>query len=134
MKDSFDITEDVISLINIPEVTTFITGKIYADSRPNISNKQDIVVRVLAGTNEWMQNAVVVINGDGFVLHDSDKPDMIKMRDLGKTLTKLLEGQYRNEFFTEIENPAQVRTDRDGSKYLNIRVRYRSIQNNFKNV
>jgi hypothetical protein len=134
MKDSFDIAEDVISLISTPEVTTFITGKIYADSRPNNSNKQDIVVRVLAGTNEWIQNAVVVINGDGFLLPDSDKPDMFKMRDLGKILTQSLEGQYRNEFFTEIVNPAQVRTDRDGSKYLNIRVRYRSIQNNFKNV
>jgi hypothetical protein len=134
MKDSFDIAEDMYSLINVPQATSLIDGGIYLHSRPSNSGNTDIVVRVIAGTNDWMQNAVVAINLDGAFIPGTRRPDQLKMREIGRILTEHIENQYRATFFTEIENPAQIRKDTDGSSYLNIRVRYRSIQDNFKNI
>lgn len=140
MKNAFDIITDVISLIKVPEVTDRIDGKVWPFVRPDNRNKTDITVGLLAGTNEWLQEATVNIRihtpgisatYDGKV---QNMPDYMTFNALSKIILPLIEGQYRETFYTIVDDPGEPIKDNDGSTFYRIRLHYYSIQSNYKNI
>jgi hypothetical protein len=133
MKDCFDVTSDVISLINVPEVLAEINGKIYADDRPDGSQAIDIVVNCLGINNTQNQNGSGNVNIYAKNL-DSGRPNSIVLRRLCRLISLCLDGQYRDTFNVSILDAGIVYKDTDGSHFVNIPFNYRSIQTNFKKI
>lgn len=148
MKDCFDVIQDVKSLINVPAITGQLTGAIWSDERPNSrSTKSDIVVNSNSITNTQIQvgrasiavywpnmkvaekNAVV---GGPDVI--SSMADQVNLYRMGRLILPLVETQSKSTFSTEVEDPGTVIKDADGSYFLNIRLVYRSVQENYKNI
>lgn len=141
MKDSFDIIKDIRSLISVTAITSQLTGSIWSDFRPdNRQAKSDIVVNSLGITNEAMQVGYAYVNVyvpkttqviDGV---SQLYPDQLKMIQMGKLLTPLLDTQWKSTFHTEVEDPGTTVKDTDGSYFVSIRVKYYSLQENYKNI
>jgi beta-galactosidase/beta-glucuronidase len=141
MKDAFDIIKDIRSLINVQAVTSLLTGAIWSDFRPdNRQLKSDIVVNSLGITNTQMQvgfaNVNVYVPKSQQTIDGVSQlyPDQAKMLQMGKLLVPLLETQWRDTFHTEVEDPGTTVKDTDGSYFISIRVKYYSVQDNYKNI
>lgn len=135
MKTGLQVAQDVRSLINLPVVTSAISGKIYPIKRSINSRLVDIVIGIQGLDNEQLQQGTVNVNV--FVpnlISDSSMPDLATLDKLSALLSPLLDGQYRQEFHTKVGSPPIVYQDTDGSHFLNIKVDYYSIQTNFKNI
>jgi len=132
MKDAFDVTADVISLINIPAIKAMITGSITADDRGS-TNLIDIVVNCFGITNGQKQKASPNVNIYAPNL-SSGKKDAIKLRAVAKALILLLDSQYKNTFYVTVEDAGSLIQDADGNWFYNIPLNYNSIQTNFKNI
>jgi hypothetical protein len=140
MRDGFDINDDIRSLIDVDEVKNAIDGQIWIIHRHNNSKKTDIVIRMLAGNNEQIQQAVVNVRIhtpdlrltlDGKV---SSIPDHRTFNKLSNLLIPLLDERYMPSFWTEVVKPAYLFKDKDGSHFTLIQVNYYSIQDNYKNI
>lgn len=133
MKDSFDVTADVISLFNVPAIKAMITGEIYADDRPDGSALIDIVVNCFGITNNAIQKSSPNVNIYAPNLLSGGK-DSIKLRAIAKAIIPLLDTQFKDTFHTDVEDAGSLIRDPDGGWFYNIPVNYYSIQTNFKNL
>lgn len=133
MKDSFDVTADIISLFDVPAIRNLITGDIYADDRPDNSQLIDIVVNSLGITNRQQQKGSGNVN-----IHvpnlPSGRKDSRTLRTITKALKPHLDTQFRETFHTDIEDAGALLQDTDGTWFYNIPINYYSIQTNFKNI
>ena len=133
MKDSFDLTGDIISLIDYPAIKSMITGGIYADDRPDNSQLIDIVVNSLGVTNRQFQKGSGNVNVHVPNL-PSGRKDSVRLRSISKALKPYLDAQFRDTFHTDIDDGGALLQDTDGSWFYNIPINYYSLQENFKNL
>ena len=106
MKDLFDVHEDIISLIDVPAVTSLLTGKIFSIYRPSGRNHlSDIVVKTLFGTWEQIQHSIVIINihTPEIMSNGTMVGDQIKLQKIADAMAPLLNDQNRSTFWTELE-------------------------------
>jgi hypothetical protein len=133
MKDWFDVCTDAISLFDVPEFKSNITGNIYMNDRPGGSKLIDVVVNCLGITNEPMQQG----SGNANIYApnlDSGRPDTITLRRVAKALMPYLDHQNRATFQTNLEEGGKLSQNTDGSWYFNIPFEYYSNQEKFYNV
>ena len=62
MKSTFNILSAARNLLNVPEFTELITGQIYKISRPNKSQKIDVVLNTLTIGSEYLQSGYMNVN------------------------------------------------------------------------
>ena len=140
MKDGFDIVTDIRSLINIPSITGLITGKIWPTELPSGRTETDIAINSLGITNTQDQighgnvnihapNLIETVGGKSYPM-----PNQALLNSISKAVTPYLDGQYRPSFRTKVEEAGQLLQDTDGSWFVNIRVKYYSLQTDFKHV
>lgn len=138
MKNGLDVVNDIRGLINVPAVKNLITGQIYPGVRASGSTKSDIVVRTNGGTNSQDQAFDAYINGycpnltptiDG---KPQSLPDYERLGNLAKAIEPLVDGVYKPSFRCWIEEPPIIMDNPDGGYFISIRIRYQSIQSNFK--
>lgn len=142
-KDGFDIVTDIRSLINIPEVIALlgVGGKVDPSVKTTSSSVKGIVVNSLGITNTADQIGFgnvncyapslppLTINGKSVSL-----PDQQSLSTLVKAITPLIDGQYKATFRCWVVENGTIMQDTDGSYFANIRFRYQSIQDNYKNI
>ena len=140
MKTALQMVIDVARALNVPEVTSLISGRVWQHQRPANSQKEDIVVNSLALTNQPLQQGVVNVNIHVPALSvtlegraDNTLPNLAKMQAIEAAITPLLEASWREGFHTDIDEPGQPFQE-GGTWYLNIRVNYYSEQSNFQNI
>jgi hypothetical protein len=132
MKDVFDMVSDIRSLVNVPELTSLIDGKVYSSIRPDGSKMVDVVVNGLHITQTYDQIGSGNINiyvpkkdfGDGRM-----ETDQARMSSLGKIVSGLIKCVYASTFRVFLDEQAKPVKDADGNYYVNIRYKYYSIQN-----
>lgn len=138
MKTGLAVISDVWSLISIPEVTQAITGEIYQFERPDNSALVDIVIGLQGVNNEQIQEATVNVRIHVPLMENFRTgqmvPDLPTLNRLANLLMPLLDTQFRTSFHTDVDNPAMIYKDTDGSYFATIKVNYYSIQTNFKNI
>ena len=133
MKDGFDVPEDIISLINVPEVNTLLSGGIYAGSRPNGSTSIDIVVNCMGITPRQEQQGTANVNI--YVPNlPSGRPDAIRFRTIFRTIRPLLDAQYTRTFRLHLDGGGTFIQDRDGNWLYNVPLKYYSVQINYQNL
>lgn len=135
MKDAIDVTIDIRSLINVPEVTSLINGAIFQTEKPSRrAHLSDIVINCSSITNN--QDQVGRVNVAVYWPNLSNGlADQANLTRVGKVVARFLDSRQMDEFRAEIENDGGVIVkDADGSNFYNIRCVYRSIQDNYKNI
>ncbi|WP_443945602.1 hypothetical protein ACJVDH_00390 [Pedobacter sp. AW1-32] len=141
-KDSFDLVADVRGLLNVPAITTLLEpgGRVDPSVKTTASTVKGIVVNSLGITytqdqigfgniNCYAPAIPSTINGKTVLL-----PDQAYLSTLAKQVTKLIDGVYASTFRVWVEEGALILQDTDGSYFANIRFRYQSIQENYKNI
>ncbi|MDQ1139421.1 hypothetical protein [Pedobacter agri] len=141
MKDGFDVVTDVRGLINIPAIKSLLGGgKVEPSVKSTASTVKGIVVNSISISNTADQigfgnvNCYApaissTVNGKTVLL-----PDQQALSTLAKAITPLIDGVYSASFRVWVEDMAVILQDTDGSYFANIRFRYQSIQDNFKNI
>lgn len=142
MKTGNDSVNDVYSLLNLPALTSVITGNIYKYHKPLNSKKINVVINSLTLSNAPLQSGIVNVNIhapnlpaseiDG--VSDSNFPNSTLLNDLAKIAIHLLDTQWRETFHTDVDTSPNMLQDNDGTWYINIRVNYYSSITEFKNI
>lgn len=131
-KDCFDVNEDIGSLLNVPELTQTIDGKIWPVVKPSGRTQKDIVVQVLFCDNEHIQTSIVNINIH--VPNIENLPNQAELERLSELVTSLVHDKHKGSFWTEVTIPGELFDNPDGSYFSRVKVEYHSIQLNFKNI
>lgn len=137
MKDVFDMVTDVRSLVNVPSITGQINGRVFPNMRPDgRSEFADLVVNGISITNTQQQIGSGNVNGYvPAILVDGEKvADQAKLSAIGKSITGLIDGQYRDSFRVFAEDGSELMQDTDGSYFVNVPFKYYSIQENYKHI
>jgi hypothetical protein len=139
MRDSFDITIDVSTMLDVPAIRTLIgtDGEIYQSERPSgRTDKTDIVVNAWGITNDALQKGSGNINiyAPGIISGHSMVADQAKLLSISRAIYPLIDSQYRTNYQTWIEYSATIMRDTDGSWFVNMPFEYQSVQDNFKNI
>ncbi|RZJ84899.1 MAG: hypothetical protein EOO20_20665 [Chryseobacterium sp.] len=141
MKDGFDVVTDVRALINIPNVLALIPGgKVEPSVKSTSSTVKGIVVNSISISNTTDQIGFGNVNCYAPAISSTANgktvllPDQQALSTLAKAITPLIDGVYSASFRVWVEDMAVILQDTDGSYFANIRFRYQSIQDNFKNI
>lgn len=140
MKTGNNSVDDVFGLIT--SLDAMIDGAIYKYHKPLNSKRTNVVVNSLTLSVAPLQQGIVNVNihapnlnpvtADG--VSDSQFPDSIKLNQLATVASGLLDCQWKDEFHTDIDTAPSMLQDSDGTWYINIRVNYYSVINDFKNI
>lgn len=141
MKDAFDVMTDIRGLVNVPAITGLINGGIWPNTRPNNSNKIDLVINCNSISNTATQigygNVNIYVptlstpNGNG---GQQQTPDYAKMKQITSAITPLIDTQFKYSFQVEVEDSGNVFQDTDGSWFANIGFKYYSYNKNYNNI
>lgn len=138
MKDAIDVTLDVRNLINVPAITSLLTGTIWQTEKPTGRQTiSDIVVNCSSVTNDQLQVARVnvAVYWPNFTTGvNAGLADQSNIRRVGKIVSGYLDTQWKDQFNTEVEDGGVIIKDTDGSNFYNIRVVYRALQTNYQNI
>ncbi|WP_316743803.1 hypothetical protein [Pedobacter antarcticus] len=140
MKDAIDLVNDVRALINIPMITSQITGKVWADERWDDTSKTDVVVSSTGIVNTVIQVGYANVNiytpSEKLAYGGKDKlyPPRQELKRISNLLIPLIESKVTSTFKTSVDEAGLIMRDTDGSWFMNIRVRYQSLQSNYKNI
>ena len=140
MKSALDLVDDIIKLIEVPAITSQISGKVWAEERWDDNSKADIVVNSTGIVNLAMQVGFANINI--YVPSESQTwggkakfyPNRKEMKRLVALISPLVETQWKETFHCQIEEAGNIIQDTDGSWFINIRVKYWSLQEKYKNI
>lgn len=138
MKDAIDVVIDINRLLNIPEITGLLTGKVWLMEKP--AGRQaisDIVINCGSITND--QDQVGRVNVAVYVPNlktgeNAGLADSANLRRVGKIVAEKLDTRWETSFSLEVEDGGVIVKDADGSNFYNIRCVYRALQDNYKNI
>lgn len=145
MKTGLDMVQIGYQLINQPDVHALLSGSIFKLQRPQrtiTSTESDIVINPLALPNKQYQEGVfnvnihvpnlqnVVIGGKP----DNTQPDIAAMNSIAAAVIPKLDNVWGDDYHLDCQTSGLPIQDSDGTWYLNIRVNFYSIQQNFKNI
>ncbi len=100
MKSDIEIKDIIYSIIKGSTLESAVNGKLYKDSRPTNSGKEDILISVLEGMNGLYQEMIVNINiYTQDVTRGSDSiENSARIRDLTRLAIDLLDGCITGEY------------------------------------
>lgn len=142
MKDGFDVVTDVRGLLNIQTILGLLGtgGKVEPSVKSTASTVKGIVINSLSISNTADQIGFGNVNCYAPAISSTTNgktvllPDQASLSTLAKAVTPLIDGVYSTHFRVWVEELAVIVPDTDGSYFANIRFRYQSIQENFKNI
>lgn len=129
MRDTFDIDSLIYKAVNMPLITSAISGKVYKRSRPLNPDKVDIVVGSLPVNNEQLQRTVVNVN-----IHvpnlklsingitDNTQPDLVKLKTVTALVISALDDKAFTDYYFDVQQ--QVLFEDGAEYYSNIRINF----------
>lgn len=142
MKTGLDMMDDIYNLVNKPNIQALIDGVVIKARRPKGSTKQDIVIRSLAMNTKPLQAGVVNVNihcpnlqnvnFNGIT--DDQQPDYNSLRAICNELYPVLDAIWADTFNIDVADSPMLTQDSDGTWFMNIRVNYYAVINDFKNI
>ncbi len=134
MKSDILIKDDVYAIIKKSPLASAVTGKICKQGvRPKGSDKEDIVISVIANMNGQLQDAVVNVN---IYVQDDEKSDgqnmeaTIRLRQLCEIASDVLEVGSGDDFRFTLESQRVMEVEGTKEHIINNRLNYRQINEN----
>jgi hypothetical protein len=131
MRTSFNIV-DIIYKELYAAISGAITGKVYKNSRPVNSNKEDVVVGSLPINAEQIQRAVVNVNIHVPNLQVSiggqqdSQADTARLSQLTTMVIGVLKDKVYNDYWFDIQQQNLFKDETTGDHYSNIRIDFYS--------
>ncbi len=141
MKTGLDMVQEMFNYLNVPDITSVITGELYMLVRPQNSNVEDIVINALALTGSQLQQGVINVN-----IHvpnlsvkingkpDQTQPDLDRLQKIAKLVVEKLKDYNGDDHRFSAQTGGIPYKDEDNTHFFNIRVNYYAFQNNFVNI
>ena len=132
MKTTFEVSDLIYGIVNVPAVTSVITGKVYKDQRPADSKKEDVVINCLPISVDQFQQATVNVN---VYVNDLDvkidgvpqrMPNHSRLKQLSVIATGLLAKYFGTEQIFKITSQSLIKENTLSQHYINIRIEYKN--------
>ena len=134
MISTLEIIDKLYMFLNVPEITSVITGKVCKSIRPLNSRKVDIVIGCLPTNNLQLQTAVANVNihVPNLILkvdnvQDNSQPDIKKLRSLTDIVISKLKETYSGDYWFDVQQQHVFAEENINEHYSNIRVNFYSI-------
>lgn len=127
MKSDIDIKDDVFAHIKGSDLAKTVTGKLSKTLRPAKSDKEDIVISMLANSNTDIQEAFINVNiyVADVLRNDQYEENTIRLRELCNLAKKLLEvGRGEGYRFT-LEEYRVLEVQGKNEHFINNKLLYR---------
>lgn len=125
MKSDAEIKSIFYSLLSRSKLSETISGKVYKIPRPKNSDKEDITINILDGSNGQFQEAVVNVNiyvPDAQYEDDAFDADEIRIRELSDLSIELLDGYATGKYRMNIEKQPVFKVEGVNQHCINNRV------------
>jgi hypothetical protein len=141
MKTLAQARQDVVNLLEVPELLTQITGRVYQTRRPAGRKKLDIVVGALGLDTDMFQQGTfnvkihapnISVTTDGVT--DANTPNIPEMDRIMAIGVELLDNKWKNSFRTEVATMYEPQQDSDLTWFSRVVVDYESYNKEFKNI
>lgn len=136
MKTDIDIKDDVYMLVSKSALAGKITGAISKTLRPANSRKEDVVISILANTNERPQYAYVNVNvyvPDSAVKYDVDgqtitqyEEDSARLREICNLCNELFETYVGDTYRITLDSQRVLSSSDDGAHIVNNKLLYQN--------
>ena len=131
MKSDIFIKDDVYALINNSPLASTVTGKICKQGvRPKGSDKEDVVIAVVANLNGQIQEAVVNVNiyvADDIKSDGQNQEATIRLRELCRIASETLEVGSGEDFRFTLESQRVIEVADTKEHVINNRIIYKNI-------
>ncbi len=131
MKSDILIKDDVHTFIKNSTLASAVTGKICKQGvRPKGSDKEDVVISVIANQNGQIQEAVVNVNiyvKDDIKSDGQNQEATIRLRELCDTASEILEVGSGEDFRFTLESQRVIEVEGTKEHVINNRLNYKQI-------
>lgn len=131
MKSDILIKDDVHTFIKNSTLASVVTGKICKQGvRPKGSDKEDVVISVIANQNGQIQEAVVNVNiyvKDDIKSDGQNQEATIRLRELCDTASEILEVGSGEDFRFTLESQRVIEVEGTKEHVINNRLNYKQI-------
>lgn len=131
MKTEKQIERDFFHFVKNSDLASKISGKVYRGGmRPTGSDKEDIIVKFLAGLDLQIQSGVVVVN---IYVPDISIPDrkvenMARIGELQGSLLEFMKNNNNTEYLIETEaTPKTLRAEDIGQHFIYSRLKFKRL-------
>lgn len=136
MKTDIDIKDDVYMLVSESALAGKVTGAISKTLRPANSRKEDVVISILANTNERPQSAYVNVNvyvPDSAVKYEVDdqtvtqyEEDSARLREICNLCKELFETYVGDTYRITLDSQRVLSSSDDGAHIVNNKLLYQN--------
>lgn len=131
MKSDILIKDDVYALIKNSPLASAVTGKICKQGvRPKGSDKEDVVIAVVANLNGQIQEAVVNVNiyvADDIKSDGQNQESTIRLRELCRIASETLEVGRGENFRFSLESQRVLAVEDTKEHVINNRLNYKQV-------
>lgn len=127
MKSDIDIKDDIYSYIEGTALSEIVTGKLSKTLRPSKSDKEDIVISILANVNTDIQQAYVNVNiyVSDLLRGEQYEENTIRLRELCDASKKLLEVGHGEGYRFTLEEQRVMEVQGKNEHFINNKLLYR---------
>lgn len=131
MKSDILIKDDVYAFIKKSPLASAVTGKICKQGvRPKCSDKEDVVISVVANMNGQIQEAVVNVNiyvADDIKSDGQNQEPTIRLRHLCRIASETLEVGSGEDFRFTLESQRVLAVEDTKEHVINNRLNYKQV-------
>lgn len=131
MKSDILIKDDVHSFIKKSPLASAVTGKVCKQGiRPKGSDKEDVVISVIANQNGQIQEAVVNVNiyvKDDIKADGQNQEATIRLRELCEIASDTLEVGRGEDFRFTLESQHVIEVEATKEHVINNRLNYKQV-------
>lgn len=131
MKSDILIKDDVYALIKNSPLASAVTGKICKQGvRPKGSDKEDVVISVIANLNGQIQESVVNVNiyvADDIKSDGQYQESTIRLRELCRIASETLEVGRGEDFRFTLESQRVLAVEDTKEHVINNRLNYKQV-------
>lgn len=129
MKSDIDIKDEIFGILKGSTLAQAVTGKLSKRKRPKNSDKEDIVISVLANEGDQKQEAVVNVNiyVQDNIIDGQPEEDTIRLRELCDIAKETLKEMHINGVWLKPAPPRVYEAEGIDWHIINNRISYKLI-------
>ncbi len=131
MKSDILIKDDVFTFVKQTPLASAVTGKVCKQGvRPKGSDKEDVVIAVVANMNGQIQEAVVNVNiyvKDDIKSDGQNQEATIRLRELCQIASEALEVGRGDDFRFTLESQRVIEVEATKEHVINNRLNYKQV-------
>lgn len=127
MKTDIDIKDDIYKYLKDSKLASAVTGKISKTLRPPKSTKEDIVISVLANSNQQIQEAYVNVNiyVKDLFRESQYEENTIRLRELSKLASETLNSFIGKGYRFDLEQQRVMDVPGVNEHFINNKLLYK---------